>query len=320
MNSGRRLAILVFVLCLFTFCTDATVAQVQVQSLFPNPVGSDTNIEAVRLVNTGTESSSLDGYWLRDGNGTPKTLWLTGSLASGEAQLITGLSLNNDTDWIEFWLNETLLWVSLPYQDAPEGLWWVWNALTNEWAWSESFTATAAGIVTPTSSPAVGTSSSGFTLPTPVPVMLQGLDDEDAADQSSWDAVNGAASDTVAPVAGEAPNGGAVAIPDSWWRVPALEASVASVSAASEGLNGSSEHGVEGSQHDASLQTSDSPAEELARNALFPEFDWEAQEAGYREWQRSMWWSIGALWWGGALCLIQVAPWWWKRYLQSRVW
>lgn len=112
----------------------ATEAGLTLSALVPNPVGTDTNVEWVEVLNTGTATVSASGYWLRDGAGTPKTIELTGEWAAGETRSVLGLSLNNDTDWVELWRGDTLLEVSAPYQQASEGARWFKDA-DGEWSW-----------------------------------------------------------------------------------------------------------------------------------------------------------------------------------------
>ncbi len=75
-------------------------AGVVIESLLPNPVGDDDQLEEVTLRNTGTSAVSLVGWTLMDRNGATWTL--TGTLAAGQSQTVRrngqAMSLNNAGD------------------------------------------------------------------------------------------------------------------------------------------------------------------------------------------------------------------------------
>lgn len=243
----------------------------ELSAISPNPIGTDTNIEWVEVLNSSTASVSAEGYWIRDGNGTPKSILLSGMWLSGERKPVLGLSLNNDTDWVELWHEDTLIEVSEPYPAAAEGAVWKKQS-SGTWQWEGEATASPTPIVGVTPSPVPkpsGVSASGTPLATgqtPSPL-----------------------SSSVTPV----PSTRAYA-----WKVPLLRWSQSS---------------------SGSAQASNS-AGMAARATARPTPNFAAEEDTYFAWKKRAWLANILLLWGGAVCLVLVAPHWWQWYLRSRVW
>ncbi len=75
-------------------------ASVRIESVLPNPLGDDEQLEEVTLRNTGTQTELLNGWKLRDRSGFD---WnLSGSIAPGESTVFRRngqrMSLNNNGD------------------------------------------------------------------------------------------------------------------------------------------------------------------------------------------------------------------------------
>ncbi len=71
-----------------------------IESLLPNPVGNDDQLEEITLRNRGASAVSLTGWMLRDRSGLTWTL--TGSIGPNQARMFRrngqALSLNNSGD------------------------------------------------------------------------------------------------------------------------------------------------------------------------------------------------------------------------------
>lgn len=78
---------------------------IKIFSLLPNPMGDETQLEAVTLENTGEVEIDLSGWRLQDRAGNFWSLDSAGSLSPGENRAILrrgqGMALNNDGDTIE---------------------------------------------------------------------------------------------------------------------------------------------------------------------------------------------------------------------------
>lgn len=81
-----------------------TAPRVVIESLLPDPVGSDRELEEVTLRNDGSASVSMDGWLLQDESGRVWALVSLGTLAPGESATIRRqgmpMSLNNGGDEI----------------------------------------------------------------------------------------------------------------------------------------------------------------------------------------------------------------------------
>lgn len=82
--------------------TPTTLSDVVIETVLPNPVGSDERLEEVRVRNKGTQSVSLQGWTLRDRSGLH---WdLTGNIAANQSRRFRRngqeMTLNNAGDEI----------------------------------------------------------------------------------------------------------------------------------------------------------------------------------------------------------------------------
>ena len=82
----------------------ASGGKIVIESLLPNPAGSDDQLEEVAIRNTSGDAISLSGWTLRDRSGLTWDLTPEGSLQPGESKVIVrrgrGMSLNNSGDEI----------------------------------------------------------------------------------------------------------------------------------------------------------------------------------------------------------------------------
>ena len=75
-----------------------------IKELLPNPSGDDTQNEWIRLINAGSEASSLNGLTIVDAGGKTFSLSGIGTISGGETielkRTLTGIALNNDGDTV----------------------------------------------------------------------------------------------------------------------------------------------------------------------------------------------------------------------------
>ena len=105
----------------------APVAEVAINELLPDPVGTDTgDNEFIELYNYGNTSTDITGWKLEDASG--KNYTLTGTIDAGEFKLLwrneTGITLNNDEDTIYLNNSAGTIVDSYHYTSSTEGKSW----------------------------------------------------------------------------------------------------------------------------------------------------------------------------------------------------
>lgn len=103
----------------------ATGGGIVIESLLPNPVGSDNDLEAVTIRNTGTAIVPLTGWMVRDADNHALSLASLGQIAPGQSLTIlrdgAGMSLNNDGDTITLVAPGNQVRDSFTYASSSEG-------------------------------------------------------------------------------------------------------------------------------------------------------------------------------------------------------
>ncbi len=96
---------------------------IAIESLLPNPVGSDSGAEWIKLANHSEGAVNLKGWTIKDLSG--KTFSLSGVLGPQETLILknseTKITLNNDTDTISLYNNSGMLADKLSYENPTEG-------------------------------------------------------------------------------------------------------------------------------------------------------------------------------------------------------
>lgn len=99
---------------------------VVIESLLPNPVGEDRDLEEVAIRNKGPAPVPLAGWWLQDADGRVWPLVSLGTLAAGQSVAIRrngmAMSLNNDGDTVILFDSNQGERDRFQYQDSAEGV------------------------------------------------------------------------------------------------------------------------------------------------------------------------------------------------------
>lgn len=104
----------------------AVVAQIVIESVLPNPVGKDKDLEEATFRNDGQADVDMTGWMLRDRKGRVWTLTGMGTIAAGESQTIRRdgmpMNLNNNGDTIELVDAANHVWDEFAYTSCCEGV------------------------------------------------------------------------------------------------------------------------------------------------------------------------------------------------------
>ncbi len=97
---------------------------IYIKEVLPNPVGRDTEGEWIKLINTGNEIVSLDGWYIKDEGG--KIFNLTGKKVNSLAEITlnsveTKISLNNTKELIALYNSDGGVVDQLTYDGVSEG-------------------------------------------------------------------------------------------------------------------------------------------------------------------------------------------------------
>ncbi len=108
-----------------TFQVNAAPISVVIESLLPNPVGNDRQLEQVTIRNKGSSAVTLAGWTLEDRSGKTWSLTDLGTLAAGESNTIRRdgmrMSLNNSGDEIVLLDAGNVVRDSFQYASSSEG-------------------------------------------------------------------------------------------------------------------------------------------------------------------------------------------------------
>jgi hypothetical protein len=104
----------------------ATVSQIVISSLLPNPVGEDRQLEEVTLLNKGTTPIPMENWYLQDKEGRVWSLVSLGTIEPNQSATIqrNGMPMNLNNNWDDVYLYDPnyVLVDKFSYASTQEGV------------------------------------------------------------------------------------------------------------------------------------------------------------------------------------------------------
>ncbi len=109
----------------FTTKHPAIIHRLVIESLLPDPVGDDIDLEEVTIHNAGSASVAMSGWFLKDESGRVWTLAGLGTIAAGQSATVRRnhmpMSLNNTADIVSLIAPDNSIADSVSYSSTQEG-------------------------------------------------------------------------------------------------------------------------------------------------------------------------------------------------------